>query len=256
MKFLYSIVLKAILILALFSQSLSASAERTTIAVASNFTSTMRELIKEFESQTEHEVRVSYGSSGRIYAQIRNGAPFDLFFSADKEKPSALVAEGLALASSQYTYATGQLVLWSKQTYLPLENAEVLKQDDFSKIALANPKLAPYGIAAQEVLIALGLENSTRRKWVLGENVTQAFQFVDSENASLGFMALSQLVLEESLKPGSVWIIPPELYNPIEQDLVFLQRGSTNKAAIDFLNFIQGGLAKSIIERSGYKVNR
>lgn len=232
---------------------LSVSAETITIAVASNFRVTMNEIISSFETETGHEVQVSYGSSGRFYAQISNGAPFDVFFSADQEKPRLLEAQG-GLASNRITYAIGALALWSKSPGLQLEQGELLKQGNFNKLSIANPRLAPYGIAALEVLTSLKLEESTRDRWVQGENITQAFQFVDSGNADLGFVALSQIIKNGLSLDGSVWLIPSELYNPIKQDAVLLERGKNNLAATDFLNYMQSDSVKVIIESYSYQV--
>jgi molybdate transport system substrate-binding protein len=233
---------------------LTASAETINIAVASNFMPVMNEIIAEFETGSEHSVRVSYGSSGRIYAQINNGAPFDAFFSADQEKPADLESMGLVVADSRFTYAVGALVLWSKNPALLLAEGEILRQGEFNKLALANPRLAPYGVAAVEVLRALGLEESTRDKWVQGENITQAFQFVESQNADLGFVALSQVISARLALDKSVWRIPDEYYNPIQQDAVLLKRGEDNQAALDFLNYMRSTQAREIIESYGYRI--
>lgn len=227
-------------------------AETITIAVASNFTATMNELISRFEEDTGHEVQVSYGSSGRFYAQITNGAPFDAFFSADQEKPALL--EESELASGSFTYAIGALALWSKSPDLQLDQGEFLRDGSFNKLSMANPRLAPYGQAAIEVLSALGLEINTREHWVQGENITQAFQFVDSENADLGFVALSQILQNGELRAGSFWLIPPALYAPIRQDAVLLKRAEAKQAAIDFLNYVQSPSALSLIESYGYHI--
>lgn len=246
-------IAKLLTVFLLTFNCLPVSAETITIAVASNFRATMNEIISAFEAEIGHEVRVSYGSSGRFYAQINNGAPFDVFFSADQEKPALLDAQN-ALASNRFTYAIGALALWSKSPGLPLEQAELLRQGNFNKLSMANPRLAPYGIAALEVLTSLGLEESTRDKWVQGESITQAFQFVDSENADLGFVALSQIMQDGVSSEGSVWLIPPELYKPIKQDAVLLARGEGNQGAMDFLNYVQSERVKMIIQSYGYQV--
>lgn len=249
------IMSRSMVVLLLCCKCLSASAETMTIAVASNFITAMEEIVPLFEAESGHEVQVSYGSSGRIYAQIKNGAPFDVFLSADQEKPAALEAEGQAVAGSRYTYARGALVLWSKQTDMALEQAEVLREGSYNKLALANPRLAPYGAAALEVLDNLGLQEATRDKRVLGENITQAYQFVDTGNAELGFVALSQLMASGALESGSSWIIPPTLYTPIRQDLVLLKRAEGKAAVQAFLEFLQSTQAKSVIVRLGYTVD-
>ncbi len=250
--------MKFLLAFLLACHCFSVSAETITIAVASNFRPAMNELISEFEAESGHEVLVSYGSSGRFFAQINNGAPFDAFFSADQEKPVLLVeAEGEGeekLASGRFTYAIGALALWSKSPGLQLDQAGVLRQGGYNKLSIANPRLAPYGVAALEVLASLGLEESTRERWVQGENITQAFQFVDSENAEFGFVALSQIMQDGAIAEGSVWLVPAELHGPIRQDAVLLKRGENKQAAIDFLDFVQNsGKARTIIQSYGYR---
>ena len=237
----------------LFCPCLSATAETITIAVASNFIVTMDTLVNEFEAESGHEVQVSYGSSGRIYAQIINGAPFDMFFSADQEKPELLEENGQAVRGSRFSYAIGTLVLWSKNSSLNLNQGEILRQGNFNKLSMANPRLAPYGVAAVQVLAYLGVEDATRDKWVLGENIAQAYQFVETGNADLGFVALSQVMVSGSLKAGSVWFIPTEQYSPIRQDVVLLTRGQNKQAAVEFLDFLQSSQARSIIEDYGYR---
>lgn len=233
---------------------LTVSAETINIAVASNFMAVMNEIIAEFEAETEHTVRVSYGSSGRIYAQINNGAPFDAFFSADQEKPADLESMGLVVTGSRFTYAIGTLVLWSKNPALNVAEGEILRLGEFNKLALANPRLAPYGVAAVEVLTALGLEESTRDKWVQGENITQAFQFVESQNADLGFVALSQITSAGLTPDKSIWLIPDEYYKPIQQDAVLLKRGEDKQAAFEFLSYVQNAQAREIIQSYGYHI--
>lgn len=235
---------------------LSVSAETITIAVASNFRSAMTELINEFELESGHEVLVTYGSSGRFFAQISNGAPFDAFFSADQDMPALLETvgeENEKMASARFTYAIGALALWSKSTGLQLDNGELLSQGAYNKLSLANPRLAPYGAAALEVLAALGLEESTRAFWVQGENITQAFQFVDSGNADLGFVALSQIMKDGAIGEGSVWLVPSELHRPIRQDAVLLKRGLNKQAVIEFLDFVKADKARMIIQSFGYR---
>ncbi len=236
---------------------LAVSAETLTIAVASNFRPAMNELISEFEAESGHEVNVSYGSSGRFFAQINNGAPFDAFFSADQEKPELLEAIGEGeeqLASGRFTYAIGALALWSRTPGLQLDNAEVLRQGGFNKLSIANPRLAPYGLATLEVLASLDLEESTRDHWVQGENITQAFQFVDSENAEFGFVALSQIMQDGAIAEGSYWLVPSELHSPIRQDAVLLKRGEKKQSVRDFLDFVQSSnKARTIIQSYGYR---
>lgn len=232
-----------------FGQAL---AESITLAVASNFTGPMKALATAFEEETGHEVTLSFGSSGRFYAQIVHGAPYHLFFSADQAKPKALEQQDRIVEGSRTTYAVGSLALWSATPGLALENAELLRQGDYNKLALANPRLAPYGVAAVETLENLGLADSTRPHWVQGENIAQAYQFVETGNAEVGFVALSQIMQDGEIKSGSGWVVPAELHNPIRQDAVLLLHGENSTAARDFLRYIQTDSARNIIEAYGY----
>lgn len=240
------------LALVLMCASLSLRAEQLTVAVASNFTAPMREIAAAFERDSGHRVRLAFGSSGKFYAQIQHGAPFDIFFSADSAKPRALEKAGLAVPGSRFTYAVGRLALWSRDAKLVRGGPRVLEEGGFNKLALANPRLAPYGAAAVQVLRNLGLEEATSPQWVQGENIAQAYQFVASGNADLGFVALSQLDRNGEIDPGSAWIVPDELHNPIRQDAVLLKRGADSGAARALLHFVRGETAAAIIESYGY----
>jgi molybdate transport system substrate-binding protein len=237
---------------ACWGASSSVQAEDLNIAVAANFVSTFTELRASFEQSSGHRLRVSAGSSGRFYAQIKNGAPFDLFFSADQTKPQRLEAEGLVVPGSRMTYAIGALALWSANPELVTDGAEVLRRGEFNKLALANPRLAPYGVAAVEVLTQLGLREATQGKWVQGENIAQTYQFVSTGNAELGFVALSQITTAGQPMPGSAWLIPAQLYQPIKQDVVLLRRGQASVAAQALLAYVQSAAAQEIIEAHGY----
>ena len=232
-----------------------AAAEEITIAVASNFTGAMNELVAEFQQQSGHEVRVAYGSSGRFFAQIKNGAPFQLFFSADQEKPLLLEQQESAIAGSRFTYATGSLVLWSPRPNLPVENAEIIRQGSFNKLALANPRLAPYGVAAVAALESLNLVEESKSKWVQGENIAQAFQFVETGNADIGLIALSQLKEKAEFSTGSAWILPATLHPPIHQDAILLKPGENSEACREFIQFITSDPARQIIESYGYSLS-
>ena len=235
----------------------SAQASEVRVAVASNFSAPMQDLVAEFERQSQGKVKVAYGSSGKFYAQITHGAPFDVFLSADEVKPAALIAAGLALPYSQFTYAVGSLVLWSSNFDEITNGYDVLKFGSFNKLAFANPKLAPYGIAAVQVLDSLGLKDETSSKWVQGENIVQTFQFVSTGNADLGFVAGSQIVELQrlgQLNSAAVWHIPQSLYSPVKQDAVLLVRGNKNQAAKAFLAFVKSPKARAIIESYGYAV--
>ena len=231
----------------------AASAESTRIAVASNFTPVMKALIAEFEQNSMHKVKASYASSGKFYAQIYHGAPYDIFFSADQAKPLALEKEGLIIPSSRFTYALGGLALWSNNIDFKDQHLARLKTNQFNKLSLANPKLAPYGLAATQVLDKLALRQQTKSKWVQGENIAQTYQFVATGNADLGFIALSQVFNTSADKQSQYyWQVPKELYNPIKQDLVLLKRGADNVAAKAFIQFIKSAKAQGIIRSYGY----
>ena len=221
-----------------------------TIAVASNFIQAMKQLITHFESNSPHKLRVSYSASGKLYAQIINGAPFDVFLSADQIKPKQLIIENKASNGARYTYAIGQLVLWSADPYLLNASSQPLVDNHFRKLALANPKFAPYGMAAIDVLMHLGVLEQSQAKWVMGESISQTYQFVATGNADMGFISLSQ-------KPnsGSYWKIPEQFYKPIRQDAILLKKGEQNTAAIAFFEFLKSNEAKNIIQSHHYKVD-
>ncbi|OKY26022.1 molybdate ABC transporter substrate-binding protein [Thalassotalea sp. PP2-459] len=238
------------LLLTLFFTA-SALAEQARVAVASNFILPMKSLIEAFEANSPYFIKASYGSSGKLFAQISHGAPFDIFFSADQAKPDALISSGLATAEHRFTYAQGKLLLWSNKRYSVKTVSEVLMGGQYNKIALANPKLAPYGAAAKSVLVELSLANATRKKWVMGENISQVYSFVAYGSVDIGFVAQSQLIT--SNVSGQVWQIPPSLYEPINQDAVLLMKRKTNKAAMAFWTFLHTDEAKKIIQAYGYE---
>ncbi len=225
-------------------------AAQATIAVASNFIHPMKDLVKQFHRTSSHRIQVTYGSSGKIYAQIKNTAPFDIFFSADSDKPQKLVASELGSAHYLACYAVGRLVLWSNHKQ-PVDPLSLLKSNQFSKLALANKRLAPYGMAAYETLVQLDLVESSRDKWVIGENVAQSFQFVASGNAQLGFIALSQ-VKQKNKQGQSYWLVPQDYYQPVIQKMLLLKRAENNPAAIAFYEFMQSKTAKQIMADYGY----
>ncbi|MCX7257988.1 MAG: molybdate ABC transporter substrate-binding protein, partial [Polaromonas sp.] len=220
----------SILLLALIGTASQAQADEVSIAVAANFTAPMQQIAATFEKETGHKVLASYGSTGKFYAQIKNGAPFELLLAADDETPARLIKENAAVVGSQYTYAIGKLVLWSAKSAVVDAKGEVLKKGGFDHISLANPRLAPYGAAGVEVMKALGAYDALQPKIVSAENITQAYQFVNSGNALLGFVALSQ-VLKDGKIDGSAWIVPANLYTPIRQDAVLLEKGRGKPAA-------------------------
>lgn len=224
-----------------------------TVAVASNFTAPMKAIGKEFERQSKHRVNLASSSSGKLYAQIKNGAPFDLFLSADSQKADTLISEGFVTKQDHYTYAIGRLVLWSKIKNYVDKNGDILKSDKFKKIAIANPKLAPYGLAAKETMEKLGLYQKISEKIVLGENISQTLQFIITKNAQLGFIALSQIIKESE---GSYWIVPENLHTPILQDILLLKKSAENKAARELFNFIRSKIGQKIIASYGYKIDK
>lgn len=222
------------------------------VAVAANFAAPMKLLAAQFEQETGHTARLSPGATGKFHAQIVNGAPFDVLLAADDETPARLEREGLAVTGSRFTYATGRLVLWSADPALVDAQGAVLKSARYTRLALANPKTAPYGAAARETLAALGLAAATESKLVQAENIAQAHQFAASGNAQLGFVAMSQVYLDGKLQSGSAWIVPATLYTPLRQDAALLKHGSDNPAAQALLRFLRTDKARALIARFGY----
>jgi len=217
------------------------------VAVAANFTAAMKEIAAGFEQATGHTALLSFGSTGKLYAQIIQGAPFALFLAADQKRPKLLEDDGRA--SRRFTYATGKLVLWSAKPDFVDARGDVLTRGDFRHLAIVNPQTAPYGAAAMQVLDNLGLSAALGPRLVRGENVTQTYQFVATGNAELGFVALSQVMLKPE---GSRWKVPQSLYTPIRQDAVLLERGADQPAALALLAYLKGPEARAVIERLGY----
>lgn len=229
-----------------------AIADDVKVAVAANFTAPIQALAPEFEKATGHKLVASFGATGQFYAQINNGAPFDVLLSADDTTPAKLESEGASVPGSRFTYAIGSLVLWSADaSYLDGTDA-ALKAGQFKHLSIANPKAAPYGLAATQVLDKLGLGEAVKAKLVEGQNITQAHQFVSTGNAELGFVALSQVYKDGKLSSGSAWIVPGELHEPIRQDAVILNKGADNPAAAALVEFLKGPQAARIIEAYGY----
>lgn len=241
-------------LLALLFAALAAAAhaDEVQVAVAANFTVPMQRIAADFERDTGHKAALSFGSTGKFHAQIKNGAPFQVLLAADDETPAKLEQEGAAVSGSRFTYAIGKLVLWSARGAIVDDKGEVLKKGGFDHLALANPRLAPYGAAAVETMRALGVHDSLAPKFVQAENIAQAYQFVASENALLGFVALSQVMEGGKLKGGSAWVVPSRLYSPIRQDAVMLERGRGNPAAAALLKYLKGDNAKAVIKAFGY----
>jgi len=239
------------LLMALMIGCSAVNAEIVRVAVAANFLGTLRALAPSFQQQSGHRVQLVAGSTGKHYAQIRNGAPFDVFLAADVQRPLLLEKAGVGVPGSRMTYALGQLVLWSPLPGKVDHEGKVLDRGDFRRLAIANPRLAPYGRAAREVLEARQLWRGLQPKLVRGENIAQAFQFVVTGNAQLGFVALSQLTGPGGEQPGSWWRVPGHLYRPIEQQA--LQIHDTAGAGA-FMQFLRSPGARAEIEAHGYRV--
>ena len=226
-------------------------ADEIRVAVASNVTGAARVLVERFEAETGHEVVLAFGSTGKHYAQIRNGAPFHVFLAADVERPRRLEEEGIAVDGSRFTYARGALVLWSPEPGYVDDQGRVLSAGDYRFLALANPRLAPYGRAARQVLEVRGLWEPTEGRRVMGENIAQTFQFVGTGNAKLGFVAASQLKAMGPSDEGSRWRVPPSLHDPIDQQAVLIK---DDPAAKDFLAFVGSEQGRAVFREFGYKV--
>jgi molybdate transport system substrate-binding protein len=225
-----------------------AEAGEVKVAVAANFTEAAKEIGAAFETATGHKAVFSFGSSGQFYAQIAQDAPFEVFLSADQERPRKAVEEGYAVADRRFTYATGRLVLFSKDEDL-VKGEATLKEGNFSKIAIANPATAPYGAAAIEAMKSLGVHGELAAKIVQGNNIAQTYQFIATGNAELGFVALAQLADNDD---GSRWLVPETLHTPIAQDAVLLKKGEANEAARQFFGFLKGPEARAILMKFGY----
>ncbi len=232
-----------------------ASAEQVLVAVAANFIPPFREVAMEFEKATGHRVQVAAGSSGNFYSQIKNGAPFDVFFSADHERPKKLEEEGLGVKDTRFTYAIGRLVLWSSNAG-QIKGEETLSSKNYTHLAITNPKNAPYGLAAMQAMQKLRIWDKLQPQHIIimGENISQTMGFVESGKAELGFVALSQVLAPNLKGKGSRWDVPNNLHEPIQQDVILLTKGKDNPAAKALMEFMGGPQAKAIIERYGYEL--
>ena len=229
------------------------SASEVHVAVAANFAGPMEQLARMFERSTGHRVIVSLGSTGALQAQIRHGAPFDVFIAGDAAGPAAVLQAGLGVPATRFTYAHGRLVLWSRDAGRVDAAGTVLRRDDWQRLAVANPELAPYGKAAMETLDRMGLRVAVRSRLVQGENIAQTFQFVASGNAQLGFVAMSQVMIDGRIGRGSAWVVPRQWHSPIMQDAVLLQRGRDNAAAIALLQYLRSESARGVMRGFGYE---
>lgn len=231
-----------------------AMADEVQVAVAANFTAPIDAIAKGFEKDTGHKLVASYGATGQLYTQIKNGAPFEVFLSADDTTPAKLEQENEIVAGSRFTYAIGTLALWSPQAGYVDDQGAVLKKNAFAHLSIANPKTAPYGLAATQVLDKLALTDILKPKIVEGQNITQAYQFVSSGNAELGFVALSQVYKDGKLTSGSAWIVPASMHEPIRQDAVILNKGKDSAAAKALVEYLKGPKAAAVIKSFGYQL--
>ena len=222
------------------------------IAVAANFTAPINEIAAAFEKASGHKVIAAFGPTGGLYTQIKHGAPVEVFLAADDSTPARLETEGEILAGSRFTYAIGKLVLWSASAGYVDAQGEVLRRNEFNHLSIGNPKTAPYGLAATQVLARLGLSEAVKPKLVEGTNITQAYQFVATGNAELGFVALSQVFKDGQISGGSAWIVPEDMYEPIRQDAVILNKGKDNPAAAALVDYLKGPKAAAVIKSYGY----
>lgn len=232
----------------------AAMAESAKIAVAANFTKTIEQIAVEFKKDTGHELKFSFGPTGKLFAQIKNGAPYDAFFAADEKRALKTIDEGMGVAGSYFVYAQGQLALFSNSLPVKAQPIEVLKKGDFSHLSIANPKTAPYGTQAEAFMKNIGVYENLKKKIVNGESIAHAFQYVATNNAEIGFIALSQVVDPQSpvYQKGEYWIVPQQDYAPIKQGAVVLKRGEKNQAVTEFMEYIKSPKALEIIHAYGY----
>ncbi|MEX2615476.1 MAG: molybdate ABC transporter substrate-binding protein [Alphaproteobacteria bacterium] len=247
----------AVALLSLSVVPAPAHADEALVVVATNFKEVAGELKTMFEAETEHTVNITTGSTGKLYAQIKNGAPFHVFMAADRERPKRLEDEGDGVPGTRLTYAIGRIVLWSPDAgRISGNGVEALKAGDFDHLAIANPELAPYGLAAKQTLRYYGLWDTVSARIVMGQNIGQAHSMVATGNAQMGFVAKSHVASPGNRQPGSSWDVPGEAYDPIRQDAVLLKAGAENAAARAFLDFLRSPWAREVIGRFGYGVEQ
>ena len=240
-------------LLAVFAAG-AVQADEVQVAVAANFTAPIQAIAADFEKDTGHKLVAAYGATGQFYTQIKNGAPFEVFLAADDTTPEKLEKEGDTVKGSRFTYAIGTLALWSaKEGYVDAKG-DVLKKNEYQHLSIANPKAAPYGLAATQVLEKLKLTEATKAKIVEGQNITQAYQFVSTGNAELGFVALSQIYKDGKVSSGSAWIVPASMHDPIKQGAVILNKGKDNAAAKALVDYLKGPKAAAVIKSYGYQL--
>jgi len=245
--------IRGVCLAALAALALPALADEVQVAVAANFSGTAQQIAAQFEKDTGHVVRLSFGATGKFYAQIEAGAPFDVLVAADQATPGKLVAEGKGLAATLHTYAIGKLVLWSADPALVDASGDVLKSGKWKHLAVADARLAPYGRAARETLASLRLTDAVQPRVVTAENIGQALQFVQTGNAELGFVALGQVRPADGSRPaGSMWLVPANLYSPIRQDVVVIASTKVSKAATQFVDYLASDKARAVIAACGY----
>jgi molybdate transport system substrate-binding protein len=243
--------------LAVIAAALSMStafADEVQVAVAANFTAPIQALAKAFEADTGHKLFAAYGATGQFYTQIKNGAPFEVLLAADDTTPAKLEKEGDTVPGSRFTYAVGKLALWSAKEGYVDDKGAVLKANQYQHLSIADPKAAPYGLAATQVLAKLDLTDATKDKIVTGQNITQAYQFVSTGNAELGFVALSQIYKDGKVTSGSAWLVPANLHDPIKQDAVILSKGKDSAAAKALVEYLKGPKAAAVIKSYGYEL--
>jgi len=248
------VTLKSLAIAAATLSIGTAFADEVQVAVAANFTAPIQAIARDFEKDTGHKLVASFGATGQFYTQIKNGAPFEVFLAADDTTPAKLESENEIVKGSRFTYAVGTLALWSAKEGYVDDKGQVLKENAYQHLSIANPKAAPYGLAATQVLDKLGLTAATQAKIVEGQSIAQAYQFVQTGNAELGFVALSQVFKDGKLTSGSAWIVPADLHEPIKQDAVILNKGKDNAAAKALMDYLKGPKAAAVIKSFGYQL--